>query len=214
MTFLFLGDWFHDLSGPHQIFWGIALIFSVLFVIQFVVSLFGFDFDSDVDADIDVGEVDVDVEGGYSLDPDFALFSVRSIIAFFTFFGWTGVFLLNSGSSVSRTVTLASLSGLAAMLVVAYMLYLFAKLGQSGNIDMDSILFESGTVYLTIPGDRKGIGKINVKVGNSIKEVRAVTEGQSIPTGKTVRVIEVMKDNILLVEPSQELLLERENSSK
>ncbi|NNE30489.1 MAG: NfeD family protein, partial [Saprospiraceae bacterium] len=111
-------------------------------------------------------------------------------------------------------VTLAFFSGLAAMLVVAYMLYLFAKLGQSGSVDMDSVLFESGTVYLTIPGKRKGIGKINVKVGNSIKEVRAVTEGQAIQTGKKVRVIEVMKGNILLVEPGQELLLERENSSK
>lgn len=211
MTLLFFGDWFRELDGPLQIFWGIALIFSVLFIIQFVVSLFGFDFDSD--ADVDVSSTDVD-GGEYSLDADFALFSVRSIIAFFTFFGWTGVFLLNAGKSIGTVVTLSSLSGLSAMLVVAYMLYLFSRLSENGNVDLETLLFESGTVYLTIPENRSGFGKINIRIGNSEKELRAVTEGASIPNGKKVRVIEVMKENILLVEAGEELLLNRESSSK
>ena len=207
MTLLFLGDWFKELSSPQQIFWGISLIFSVLFLIQFVVSLFGFDFDSDIEADA----ADVDAGG---LEVDFSLFSVRSIIAFFTFFGWTGVLLLGTNKPIGTTVLLASLSGLGAMLIVAYMMYLFTKLGQSGNIDLDAALFKTATVYLPIPPNRSGIGKVNVLVGNSIRELRAVTEGEGIPNGKKVRVIEVMKENILLVEPSDELLLEREHSSK
>lgn len=208
MILLFFGDWFRELNTPEQIFWGISLIFSILFLIQFVVSLFGFDFDADIEADVG----DADAGGGTNFDADFGLFSVRSIIAFFTFFGWTGVYLLNAGKSIGSTVFLSSLSGMAAMVLVAYMLYQFAKLSQNGNVDLDTTLFQTGTVYLPIPANKEGIGKINVLVGNSIREMRAITAGDHIPNGKKVRVIEVMKENVLLVEPSEELLLERENS--
>jgi len=92
--FLFLEDWWGPLSSTEKVFWGISLVFSVLFLIQFVVSLIGLDFDTDSDVDV---HADIETHSDYHLDPSFTLLSVRSIIAFFTFFGWSGVLVLNAG---------------------------------------------------------------------------------------------------------------------
>ncbi len=203
MIILFFGEWWQDLSSPQQMFWGIALIFSVLFVIQFVVSLIGLDFDHDVDVD-----TSADADHGYQLDSDFTLLSVRSIIAFFTFFGWTGVIALNNGASTWVALGFAGAAGLAAMFVVGYMIYLFSKLSQEGNVDMNEALFNTGEVYLAIPSNRQGQGKIHVKVQGSLREMDAVTEGNRLPTGSEVRVVEILNDQLLLVEPVEQYLLD------
>jgi len=199
---LIIGDWFRELTGPHQIFWGISLIFSVLFVIQFVVSLFGFDFDADVE--VDAG---ADVDAGGGLEADLTVFSLRSIIAFFTFFGWTGVLVLNAGRSTLTAITFASIAGILAMLLVGYLIYLFSKLSQEGNYNINNALFNTGKVYLTIPPAESGEGKIHLIIDGTMREMEAITkEGEKIPTGADIRVVEVLDNNVLLVEPIENLL--------
>ena len=185
------------LNGTQQMFWGISIIFSVLFVIQFVLSLIGLDFESDTDIDV---SADTDTGGDYSLDASFTLFSVRSIIAFFTFFGWTGILALNAGFGTMMAVILASLSGFAAMAMVGYMMYLFSKLGESGNIDVNEAMFQTGEVYLTIPEGKRGQGKVHINIQGVMKEMDAITEGKTIATGSNIRVVEVIDDKILVVE--------------
>jgi len=55
--------WWEGLTGAGQAFWGISIVFSVLFVIQFVLSLVGVDFDLDMEAETDTG---------FGLDADFS----------------------------------------------------------------------------------------------------------------------------------------------
>jgi len=205
MTTLFFGHWWQELSNTEQGFWGISLIFSVLFVIQFVVSLLGLDFDHDTDFDV---SSDGAADGGYTLDSDFTLLSVRSIIAFFTFFGWTGVIALNNGASTLVALGFASAAGFAAMFIVGYMLYLFSKLNEEGNLDMNEALFMVGEVYLAIPSEKKGHGKVHIKIQGSLREMDAVTEGAPLPTGAPIRIIEILNDNLLLVEPAENYLQE------
>jgi len=197
MLLLVFGDWWSGLNGTQQMFWGISIIFSVLFVIQFVLSLIGLDFDGDTDFDV---SSETDTDGGYSLDPSFTLFSVRSIIAFFTFFGWTGVLALNAGLGTTMAVVCASASGFAAMVLVGYMMYLFSKLGESGNVDLNDALFQTGEVYLTIPAGKRAMGKIHINIQGTMKEMDAITEGKTLATGSMIRVVEIMDENLLLVE--------------
>ncbi|MEM9919372.1 MAG: hypothetical protein AAF990_14815 [Bacteroidota bacterium] len=206
MQLLFLGQWWSGLEGAQQVFWGIAIIFSVLFVIQFVLSLVGLDFDGD--ADMDFNTDSPGDSGGYSMDADFTILSVRSIIAFFTFFGWTGVLFLKNGGSTLVALIAASVAGLAAMFIVGYMMYLFSKLTQDGSIDIREALYNKGEVYLTIPANKKGYGKIHLKVSGSLQELDAVTSGDAIPTGTSIRVVEVLDDNLLLVEQAKDFLMD------
>ncbi len=206
MLLFVFGDWWSSLDGTQQMFWGISIIFSVLFIIQFVLSLIGLDFDSDTDFEVNT---DTDTEGGYSLDPSFTLFSVRSIIAFFTFFGWTGILALNAGMGTTMAVVMASAAGFAAMAVVGYMMYLFSKLGESGNVDLNDALFQIGEVYLTIPAGKRAQGKIHINIQGVMKEVDAITEGKTLSTGSRIRVVDILDDNLLVVE-SVETFLEGE----
>lgn len=193
-TTILLFDW-SALTGIQQIFWGISIVFSVLFVIQFVLSIIGIDFDGDAEADFD-GSDSVD-----GLDADFALLSVRSVIAFFTFFGWTGVVALSGGAGSMLAILLASSAGFVAMLVVAYIFYLFIKLQSSGTLKLDNAIGGVGEVYLLIPDKQSGAGKVQMKVQGSLRELDAISTEGEIPTGAPVRVIDVLDNGMLLVEP-------------
>ncbi len=204
MLLLTLGDWWSALSGAQQAFWGISIVFSILFLIQFVFSLIGLDMDSDADMDV---STDVDADADVGLDADFTLLSVRSIIAFFTFFGWTGVLILNAGGSTLAAISFASLAGIIAMTLVGYLIYLFSKLSQEGNIDVNKALFNTGKVYLTIPAEEIGQGKVHINIQGSLREMNAVTKNlEPLPTGAAIRVIEVIDNKLLVVEPIDNLL--------
>ncbi len=199
MSLLTFGSWWTTLSGTQQLFWAIAIVSSVLFVIQFVFSLIGVDLDTD--ADIDIGGADMD-DTGYSLDDSFSIFSARSIISFFTFFGWTGILTLNAGGSTMTALIAATLSGTAAMFLVAYLMWQFAKLTQEGNVDINMALYNTGEVYLTIPPKNEGQGKVHITIQGSLKELDAITDSHTpIPTGSFIKVIEVVKNRLLVVEP-------------
>jgi hypothetical protein len=188
-----IGDWWIALDSAEKIFWGISLVFSVLFVIQFVLNLIGIDFAGDSEG--------ADAAEGYHLDAEFALFSVRSIIAFFTFFGWTGVFVLSKDGSFIYATLIALVAGFAAMLLVAWLFWIFARLGETGNVDIYQSLFTTAEVYVPIPGFRKGTGRILLELGGAIREMDALTEGDPIATGTKVKVVEILEKNILVVYP-------------
>jgi membrane protein implicated in regulation of membrane protease activity len=186
-----ISQWWDALSSPHQVFWFIAIISSVLFFIQFVLSFIGMESsNSDFDTHTDIG----------SVDHEFSALSIRSIIAFFTFFGWTGVIVLNQHLSVWVAVTLATLAGMAAMFIVAFLMYKFSQLEQSGTLNLYHALDQEGEVYIPIPGAGKGHGKIQLKVDGRVRELEAITDGETLKTGDLIRVVEIMDDNLLKVE--------------
>lgn len=192
MILLFtINEWWEALAASHQVFWFIAVIFSVLFFIQFVLLLIGFESDS---GGIDhAGDIN-------TFEHEFSALSIRSIIAFFTFFGWTGVLALNNQLSVWVAVTLSSVAGLAAMFIVAYLMFKFAQLEQSGTLNLYNALDQPAEVYLTIPSHGNGRGKVHVKVDGRVREMDAVTDGELLKTGAPVKVTEILDDNLLKVE--------------
>ena len=201
-----LDEWWQLLSGAQQIFWVIAGFSSLLFVTLFGLSLLGLGSDTDVDLETDVDvdvDVDLDHDSGhdFSLDKDFSAFSIRSIIAFFTFFGWTGVYLLNQGRGVAFSTVIAILVGTTALLVVAYMIFKFAQMEKSGTVNVWTALDQEGEVYLSIPQHLEGRGKVHLVVGGSLHEFDAQTKGDQLPSGSQVKVIDVIDEQILLVEP-------------
>lgn len=187
-----INQWWDALSSPHQVFWFMAIIFSVLFFIQFILLLIGFDSDSDTDFG----------HGGDSgsLEHEFSALSARSIIAFFTFFGWTGVLAMSNQLSVWISVALATGVGLTAMFIVAYLMFKFAQLEQSGTLNFYHALDQHGEVYLPIPAHQVGKGKIHLKIDGTVREMDAMTDGEMLRTGAHVKVVEIMEDNTLKVE--------------
>lgn len=187
-----LDEWWLLLSTAQQVFWVISLIASFLFVAIFGLSLIGLNTDSGIDGDHSAGH-------DFSVDQDFSAFSVRSIVAFLTFFGWSGVYFLSVGHSVVMSVLFSSVAGLTAMFVVAYMIFKFAQLEQSGTVNPINAIESTGEVYLSIP--EQGRGKIHIIVDGSMHEFDAETKGLALKTGSQIKVIDVLENDVMLVEP-------------
>ena len=86
------------------------------------------------------------------------------------------------------------------MTVLAFFVRTVMKLKNDGNLDNRNALGVSGKVYLTVPANRKGEGKVNVMLQGSFVERDAVTdENEDIPTGCEVVVTGVSGQTTLVV---------------
>jgi hypothetical protein len=80
-------------------------------------------------------------------------------------------------------------------------MYKFSQLEQSGTLNLYHALDQEAEVYLPIPAGNAGRGKIHLKIDGRVRELEATTDGQALRTGAVVKVIEILDDNVLRVEP-------------
>jgi len=148
------------------------------------------------DTDSDIGDTDTDGDG----DPSgFNLFTFRNFVSFFTLFGWTGISMVHMDFGKTITIIVSFLAGFMMMSSVALLFYLVSKMASSGNVSIGSAVGQIGLVYLRIPGKRSGSGKVNVNLKDKRREVRAVTDGEELKTGESVKVLQAIGSDVLLV---------------
>ncbi|MBT3318811.1 MAG: hypothetical protein HN948_08040 [Clostridia bacterium] len=216
-------QWWESLSILQQVFYYIAAPFTVILLIQTVMTLIGLgnsgvdadsdgdfdadvntDFDADIEADFDGEfeaemEADFEVEGDFDADGEsfepssaasgFRFFTVRGIVAFFCIFGWTGAALYDTNLADVWVVILAVLAGFLAMFVIGLMFFGVRKLQSSGNIKYSNAIGKTASVYIPIPPQRQGTGKVMVNVQERLTEADAITDEQTkIGTGEKVKI--------------------------
>jgi hypothetical protein len=192
MLLLDLSTWWQTTPFFEKIFWVIAILFSLLFIIQAVMSFTAGDGDSAM-GDADASIADDDGVG-------YQFFTIKNMIAFFTVFGWTGIAFSQGGMSKGITIGAALVAGALMVAMMAVLFRSMSKLRHSGTLEITNALNKIGETYLFIPAQRNGYGKVHVKVQGSLKELQAVTDDeQDIPTGKLVKVVEILNSNILVV---------------
>ncbi|WP_372753081.1 hypothetical protein [Labilibaculum sp.] len=189
-----ISDWWSAMEMVEKIFWGISIPFSLLFLIQIVLTFIGGDFD-DVSAE---GDADLAIEGDVGID--FQFISLKNMIAFFAVFGWTGIICMDMGLSAGVSTLIATLAGLLMMLIMASILYFMGKLIEEGTLNINNSIGKTGNVYLTVPANRKGMGKVQIEV-QGLQTLDAITDNDSdISTGSLIQVVEVLNDQILVVK--------------
>jgi hypothetical protein len=83
-----------------------------------------------------------------------------------------------------------------------HLMKLLYSLKESGNIDFQNAIDQIGTVYLTVPPNESGPGKVRVMVQGRLKIVTAYTKsGKKIASQRKVKVTELLDPRTLLVEP-------------
>lgn len=123
------------------------------------------------------------------------LFTLQGIMTFLCVFGWTGIICTSLGLHVAIAIIIALVLGFLAMLGVAKVLQLTRRLTQDGSLDVRRLLGEKGRVYIPIPANESGEGKVTIAAGERFIELSAVTDEQeAIPTGTQVRIIDVRGD--------------------
>ena len=180
------------LSPMYYIYWGIALISSLVFTIQTIMLFVGFD----TDADFSGGDVAFDVDG-------LALVSVKTVACFLLGFGWSGVILAPLFEN-AWVVALISL-GIGALFMFGAWILLkqVLTLSQDNTFHADKIVGYTADVYLRIPADADKSGKIMVSYEGSLHELQAFNAGtEEIPTGAKVHIVEAIDDATVRVEHS------------
>ena len=185
--------WWEAMNLAEKIYWCIAIPFSVLFIIQLIVTFFVGDADG-LDAG---GNADLSIDSDTGID--FQFLSIKNLVAFFTIFGWTGVACLRGDLSIFVTIIIST-AGLIMMTIMATIMYYMGKLSESGSLDLNNAKGKTGTVYLPVPPGRKGSGQVQIKV-QGFQTLEAMTdETETLSTGTLVEVIDVINDEILLVK--------------
>jgi hypothetical protein len=134
----------------------------------------------------------------------FGVLTFRTVMIGLTFFGLTGKAASVSGFSAPMTLVIAVVCGLAAMYGVYFLMRGLYKLTADGTVRIDRAVGEEGIVYLTIPGENSGVGKVHVPVQNRTIEYEAMTDGERLPTGRRVVVVGVLSSDRVRVEPVTE----------
>jgi len=189
--------------------WVIALTASLIFIVQTIMTFLGadngadVDFDASFDTDVDVADIDAAVGSGGS-----NLYTFRNFVNFFLGFGWTAVLLNDSIKSRGLLLLLAVLVGVGFVALVMWLFKWLYSMQQTGNINVyKSAVGCTGTVYLPIPAERGGEGKVQITIQGAVREYNALTEGEALPTGKPIKVVEVINPGTLLVEPLDSLII-------
>lgn len=187
--------WFNALTQVQQIMALIAVPATAVMIIQTILLLFGIgDGDADGDGVPDAGS-----------DDGFSLFSIRGIIAMLTVGGWSGIVMIDAGMHPIPACILAALAGVAALIGMTLLIRLLLRLQSSGNIELSNAIGKIGQVYLPVPADMKGSGKIMITIQDKYSEIPVVTRDPSdIQTGEMVRVVAVNEAGVLIVERTEQ----------
>lgn len=185
--------WWQTLGGVEQWFWTIGLISNVLFV-GYLILQFAGGHDSDFHHDLTDG------------DAGFTILSLRSLMAFGMFMGYTGVVALRLGAGWLIALAAGIAAGVLAAWLAWRLLRLVLRLQSSGTLDMQNTIGQTGEVYLPIPASMNGVGKVMVEVQGALREMDAVSEEDTIPTGLAILVVGIMDDGTLIVQPFKPLV--------
>lgn len=187
-------EWFQALPTDLQIYWGLALVGSVVLGIQTLLMMFG------MSDDLHVGDVDTSPAGAHPAG--LSLLSVRSVAAFFSGFGWTGIALAKAGLPAAVVVVGAFAVGGGLMLIIIWLMRTLTKLDSSGSLDYQNAVGQVATVCLPVPANLGGNGQIEVMVQGRLMVTQACTRHlDAIPNHTKVKVTDQLDPTTLIVEP-------------
>jgi hypothetical protein len=166
---------------------------GTLVLLQFLAGAVGFGADHG-----DVGHHDVGA--GHDADHGdgnwfLGLLTLRAICAAVTFFGLGGLIGAYYDLPYSGQLASAFLAGFAALYLVANLMKALYRLKADGSVRIQHAIGRTGTVYLRVPGNRAGAGKVTLNLQNRTVELEAFTAADELPTGTPIRVVAVLGPN-------------------
>lgn len=133
-------------------------------------------------------------DGHGHLSEGMHLRSARAIAAGITFFGLGGLLGLQLGLGALFSLPIGALVGAVAQLGTAKVLKNLTRFDQDRTLILDRAVGQAGKVYLAVPAEGTGLGKVHVSVQERLIEVPAITRHEAIPTGASVLVVDVDED--------------------
>lgn len=186
--------WWEGLSSFQQVVFVFASSATLIMIILLILMLIGI-------GDNDVDDVDFDV----SSEPlanisGLKIFTFRGALTFFSIGGWVA-FLLEPSLKPFWATVLGVVAGSVAAILMALAFKAAMKLESEGNLNYQNAINKIGSVYIRIPANRGGKGKITITIQERFLEVDAVTdEPEDLKTGSEVLVVDVLNETTLIVK--------------
>lgn len=195
-------EWWTSLDLFMKILWSIAIATSLIFILETVLTFIGIDHDGSFD-------MDTSADGSFESEPSMNLYTFRNLVNFLLGMSWTAILLKEQIASTALLMLIAVVVGILLVAAVMYMFKWLSKMQQSGNIDVyKSAVGCIGKVYLSIPAQRKGAGKVQITINEAVREYDALTDSESeLKTGASIKVVEVLDPSTLLVEEMNSLII-------
>jgi hypothetical protein len=181
-----------------------VVIGGTLMVGQFLLSLLGLHDDVDLHDFHDLPESDID---GAAVDSDHGgggwfvgIFSFRAIVSALTVFGLVGLGASKQFSDSSMTAfIIAIVAGFGVLYLTGWAIHAMYQIRSDGTVHMEEAVGENGTVYLKIPGQKSGVGKVSVVTQDRSMVYKAMTADDEISTGTPVFILGVLSPGVLEV---------------
>lgn len=181
-------DFLNALEPLNRGFWYVALGASFFFIIQTIFTFIG----------ADSSDTDFDSEHATS-DSPFQLFSLRNLINFLLGFGWSGVAFYQIIDNKIVITLLAIIFGVIFVLLFLFLIKQILKFTEDNTFRPEYLIGKIGEVYLKIPANKSGKGKVLVSYKGTSHELQAITnENETINSSEAIRVVAI-EDQILIV---------------
>lgn len=185
-------EFFESMDPLLKTFWFVAIPASFIFIIQTIMTFIGADATDGIEPDFS-GDMD-------GADAPFQLFSLRNLINFLLGFSWTGISFYQAIESSTLLILVSLVVGVVFVYLFFIIIRQVQKLAEDNSFKITNTLNKTGEVYLTIPENKSGKGKIMISVNGAFHELDAMTEQEKLPSGSIVKVVRIESGNILIVE--------------
>jgi len=189
MQILLLMEWWKAMGTTIQAFMSMAIVSTLLLVMLVGIHLMGL-------------EQEGEPSGKSPAERKRQWFDARMILVFCTLCSWLivaftfGLFSIKAALLFS-TLIAAPLTFFGRYLIKRW----FTPVEDVTKLDL---LQQTGQVLQSIPPHRNGFGKVYLSLPEAPFQIEAITAGQELSAGEHVRVIDVIDDRIILVEPIEE----------
>ena len=182
-------EWWKAMGKTDQAFMSMAIVSTLLLAMLIAIHLMGL-------------EQEAESSGKSNSDRKRQWFDARMILVFCTLCSWLLVTFTFAQFSVSSAVLF---SVIIAAPLTFFGRYLIKKwLTKVEDVKSLDLLLQTGEVLQSIPPHRNGFGKVHFSLPEAPFQIEAITAGQELTPGSHVRVVDVIDDRIILVEPIEE----------
>lgn len=196
------------MSLDQAFFLGIALVGALFLFVSFVIGEIG-DFMDDVGdavgdqlAEIGIGEADagVDASGADAEGP--SPLSLRSLMAFFTAFGASGLITSSYGWSTLASSLFAVIPGVVMSFVAYQLMRMLYGQQATSVLEVGGLLGSNGVVDVAIPASGLGRVTVGTHAGSSTFNARS-QDGAAIGNGERVVVRGTMGSELVVAKAEQ-----------
>ncbi|MEM6377869.1 MAG: NfeD family protein [Bacteroidota bacterium] len=184
---VFIGS-FDLFTLTEKLLWSLAVVSTILLLILGAMSFFGYE-----------------LEQEQNKTTKWPWLDAKSILLFFAFFGWSSILAHLWEESIGLVIIYGIPIGLLAAFAPQLLNYLRSGqrkvIASQSNFNLEDTLTSTGEVLQYIPPHIKGRGTVHLNLRNAPYQINAVSQNGELPAGVPVRVVAIMDDQTIVVEP-------------